>query len=126
MPDKIVVEFDGERMRSVEGFFAAFVKGLCFPEYFGWNWAAFEECITDLSGSPARAYLLIIRRAEMLLMDSAVDRAIFFKLIKDVAAQWANSFGLGEKWGGGEVPFNVVLLCADSARTQIEERLTCH
>ena len=29
--------------------FAFYSKALSFPDYFGWNWDAFDECITDLS-----------------------------------------------------------------------------
>ena len=29
--------------------FAFYSKALAFPDYFGWNWDAFDECITDLS-----------------------------------------------------------------------------
>lgn len=121
----IVVTLDGERMRSAEAFFAEFVREFRFPEYFGWNWAAFAECITELSGRPAPAYLLTIERADQLLVDSPTDREIFFRLIRDVTLHWANSFGLGPEWGGGEVPFNVALLCSDEARLQLEEDAGC-
>lgn len=118
-----VVKLDGGLMRTAEALFAEFVREFRFPEYFGWNWAAFAECITELSGYPARAYLLIIERADLVLVDGPADREIFFRLIKDVSSEWANSFGLGPEWGGGEVPFNVVLLCSDEARTRLEENV---
>jgi hypothetical protein len=117
----MVVELDGGRMRTAEALFAEFARELRFPEYFGWNWAAFAECITELSSCPAYAYLLVIERAELMLVDSPADRVIFFRLIKDVSSQWANSFGLGPEWNGGEVPFNVALLCSDDARMHLEE-----
>ncbi|MFV2104658.1 barstar family protein [Micromonospora sp. LOL_024] len=121
----VVVKLDGGLMRTVEALFAEFVRELRFPEYFGWNWAAFAECITELSGCPARAYLLVIERADLLLGDSPADREIFFRLIKDVSSEWANSFGLGPEWDGGEVPFNVALLCSDEARMQLEGNAGC-
>ncbi|MGC5033917.1 barstar family protein [Micromonospora sp. DT229] len=121
----VVVELDGGLMRTAKAFFAEFFREFRFPEYFGWNWAAFAECITELPGCPAHAYLLVIEQANLLLVDSPADREIFFRLIKDVSSEWANSFGLGPEWNGGEVPFNVALLCSDEARMQLEEDAGC-
>ena len=30
-----------------------------FPAYFGRNWDAFEECVTDLAWAPAPGYVLL-------------------------------------------------------------------
>lgn len=54
----------GDEMTTVDGLLAAFVRELRFPEYFGWNWAAFSECMRDLSWLPARAYKIVIQDAQ--------------------------------------------------------------
>ena len=36
-------------MRNREDVFAFYSSTLSFPDYFGWNWDAFDECIKDLS-----------------------------------------------------------------------------
>jgi hypothetical protein len=38
-------------------------KALAFPEWFGRNWDALEDCLTDLSWSPAAGYVLIFENA---------------------------------------------------------------
>lgn len=96
-------------MRTLEGLFREFVRGFKFPEYFGWNWPAFDECIRDLSWFPAKAYLVIIRHADELLAAEVSELATFRRLLEVAARYWAHAFALGPEWGGGEVPFNLAL-----------------
>jgi hypothetical protein len=37
---------DGRRMRTVDDLFQQYLREFRLPEYFGWNWAAFDECMT--------------------------------------------------------------------------------
>ena len=47
MPDKRgIVAPSG--MKNSDAVFAFYCTALSFPEYFGWNWDAFDECIHDL------------------------------------------------------------------------------
>lgn len=36
-------------IHNSDAVFAFYASTLSFPEYFGWNWDAFHDCITDLS-----------------------------------------------------------------------------
>jgi hypothetical protein len=38
-------------------------KALAFPEWFGQNWDALEDCLTDLSWNEAAGYVLIFENA---------------------------------------------------------------
>jgi hypothetical protein len=115
----LVIDFDGANMRSVDGVLGEFVREFQFPEYFGWNWAAFAECLGDLAWFPARAYLLLIRQPDLLLDESPADRETFFRIMNSVCSRWANSFALGVEFGGGEVPFNLGLMCSDSPKEDL-------
>lgn len=44
--------------------FAEFKRKLKFPSYFGRNWDAFEECLTDLEWLPGCGYVIVVRVAE--------------------------------------------------------------
>ncbi|WP_062050487.1 barstar family protein [Bacillus sp. JCM 19034] len=44
----VIKEIDGKKCSDVEGLFDEFAIKLQFPNYFGKNWAAFDECINDL------------------------------------------------------------------------------
>ena len=43
------VAVNGEPIKDKSAFLAAFAKALHFPNYFGHNWDAFEECLNDLA-----------------------------------------------------------------------------
>jgi RNAse (barnase) inhibitor barstar len=62
-----VIYLDGTRMTTVEALFREYVREFDLPEYFGRNWAAFSECMPDLSWIPAESYLTIIRDSALLL-----------------------------------------------------------
>ena len=41
-------------INSKDGFLAAVAQALGFPAWFGRNWDALEDCLTDMSWQPAR------------------------------------------------------------------------
>lgn len=49
--------------RSKEKLLAVLSQGLRFPNYFGWNWDALEECLQDLSWLPENAQIAIVHEA---------------------------------------------------------------
>ena len=46
----VVARLDGTRMTDADHAFYEFSDALLFPGYFGWNWAAFSDCLRDLTG----------------------------------------------------------------------------
>jgi hypothetical protein len=108
--DVLTLSLHGSRMTDLEGVYREFVRALEFPEYFGWNWPAFHECLTDLSWLPAERYLLVITDADLLLANDLSETPTFRRLMESAGRRWANAFALGPEWGGGEVPFNLVLV----------------
>ena len=55
---------DGTSVGDKVGFLNACADALCFPDYFGHNWDALEECLNDLAWlATARGYLLVWDRA---------------------------------------------------------------
>jgi hypothetical protein len=50
---------EGHVVTSKAAFLRMAGAGMSFPAYYGQNWDAFEECITDLSWVPAKGYVLI-------------------------------------------------------------------
>lgn len=72
---------DGSRMRTKESMLEELSRALRFPNYFGWNWDALEECLWDLSWLPGNDVVLIIRNASALLRAPSPDRRILFQTL---------------------------------------------
>ncbi|MFD2472978.1 barstar family protein [Amycolatopsis silviterrae] len=76
---------DAASCRTDQALFGVFAEELQFPGYFGHNWDAFNECLSDLvvlddgglgsafgdlPGVAARALVVVLLRAEELLAES--------------------------------------------------------
>ncbi|MEH2414393.1 MAG: barstar family protein [Nostoc sp.] len=48
-PGTKVFYLDGKKINSKETFLSKAAEAMQFPTYFGVNWDAFDECITDLT-----------------------------------------------------------------------------
>lgn len=59
---------------------------LQFPQWFGGNWDALEDCLTDLSWIDARGYVLVIEDAGALPTD---ERGVFIDVLEAAASFWA-------------------------------------
>ncbi|WP_417556076.1 barstar family protein [Microbacterium sp.] len=106
----------GRKMRELHSLFDEFSAALQFPYYFGENWAAFQECISDMEWlPPAAGYVLLITNAEEVLADgSELDLQIFWRTLQDAASTYALPVDDGESWDRGPVSFRVVLQMRDS------------
>ena len=62
-------------------------EALAFPEWFGGNWDALEDCLSDLSWSNAGGHVLLIEGAAALSDD---ERGIFIDILASAAAWWAD------------------------------------
>ena len=60
---------------------------LGFPRWFGGNWDALEDCLSDLSWSTAGGHVLLIEGAADISGD---ERGIFFDILASASAWWAD------------------------------------
>jgi RNAse (barnase) inhibitor barstar len=99
----------GRKCRTKSALFSEFARVLEFPSYFGKNWDAFEECLTDLEWLPAAGYLLIITDAEQVLNDDdQEDYKTFINILQETGKVWGT-----EHAGRPETPFHAVLAVAE-------------
>lgn len=61
-----IFEVDSNEISTKEQLLASIAEAMCFPDYFGGNWDALDECLRDMEWLPASGYLLIVRNAEDL------------------------------------------------------------
>jgi len=61
-------------------------EALVLPQWFGGNWDALEDCLSDLSWSKAAGHVLLFEGAADLPAD---ERGILIDVLASVAASWA-------------------------------------
>ena len=59
-PEFAVAVLDGAAAATRAGFFQELARALRFPDYFGHNWDAVYDCLTDLNWLPATGYVLVL------------------------------------------------------------------
>ncbi|MGX5655228.1 barstar family protein [Geodermatophilus nigrescens] len=108
----LVRVLDARRMETVAGVFDEFRSAFEFPDYFGRNWDALDECICDLEWLPASSYRIVIESASRLLDRGRAERSTFLNLMSDAGKAWASAHRGGRESPGRAIPFNTVLLGA--------------
>jgi len=78
----------GKHVGDKDAFFQEAAAVLNFPEYFGHNWDAFEDCLTDLSWQPAPGYLILCEHLESFSEQSRDDFETFLAISRDAASFW--------------------------------------
>lgn len=108
----VTVQVRGQKMRTVSALFDEFGAALQFPYYFGENWDAFDECLTDLDwlGYEVPGYVLVVTSADLALADApAVEWTQLLALLDKAGKEWATPVDDGEWWDRPGRPFHVVL-----------------
>jgi hypothetical protein len=105
----------GRKMRTVTGLFDEVAAAMQFPPYFGENWAAFDECLADLSLPPRpqlKGLVLVILEAQEVLADEdAAEFATFIHTLVGAHESYSRPVSLGEAWDRPPIPFHVVFGC---------------
>lgn len=65
--DVFVVEIDGDKARTLRGFYPRIAKNLLFPDYFGKNLDALFDCLCSLEVIGQQEIVLLIRNAQLFL-----------------------------------------------------------
>lgn len=112
-PQTVVCAVAGDRCRDAQSLFAEWSVALRFPDYFGHNWNALEECMNDLPDwLPAYRYVIVVKDADTLLSacPEAERRrlmAILLDILEKAAARYAEPI-VGE-WAREAVGFSVLM-----------------
>ncbi len=96
---------DGHKASSKEQFLQEAGRAMQFPDYYGMNWDAFDECVRDLSWLPAHGYIIFFDHFDHLAGrdPAAWDTA---RYILHLAI---------EEWRAESIPFYVLLRGSGSA-----------
>jgi len=83
-----VFYLDGREINSKKSFFVKAAEVMEFPDYFGHNWDAFDECITDLEWCPAQRYVLIYNKPNIFAEAHPIDWQIAYDTIQSAVEYW--------------------------------------
>ncbi|MDF2459138.1 MAG: putative Ribonuclease inhibitor Barstar (Modular protein) [Nitrospira sp.] len=101
----------GAKCRFTSELFSEFADAMDFPDYFGHNWDALEECLTDLEWLPGKGYVLLVTAAEQILAGDEEEFATFLEVLSDTGEAWAS--GQEGVEGKRAKPFHTVLAVSE-------------
>jgi RNAse (barnase) inhibitor barstar len=68
-----------------------FAEALKFPEWFGDNWDALADCLSDLSWWPAGGYVLLLDHVGDWRERAPADCDVVIDILNEVAEGWAQA-----------------------------------
>ena len=96
----------GHKMQRLSDLYDEIAAALQFPDYFGENWDAFEDCLTDLDWLPAAGYVLLVSRANEVLSEEPEKQfETFVSVLATACEEWARA--------ATPKPFHVLLQCEE-------------
>ena len=95
-----VLEGSVADIRTDEELFSVVASAMQFPDYFGHNWDALDECLSDMEWLPAEGYLLVLRDAAEGWSQSPYELGRF-------VTAWLEA---GEHWVEEQTPFHLVFV----------------
>ena len=106
----------GAKCQTTTGLLTECARALDFPDYFGHNWDALEECLADLEWLPAKGYILLITDAANVLPNDEEEYETFLEILRDA----------GEAWGSGQArmgarratPFHVLFSVSEREKAK--------
>lgn len=100
---------DGNRMTSFREFHDEIATVLHFPNYYGRNFNALSDMLTDLSWLEVKSFLCLVKNGERLLCtETILDIDAFTGLLNEVGKEWSKPIEIGEWWDRPAVPFHWV------------------
>jgi RNAse (barnase) inhibitor barstar len=121
-PDWAILRVRGHKSMDDAHFFDEASAALQFPYYFGENWNAFWECLTDLSWLLRPSFLIVVDRADLLLSHSDKGFATLMQIVGPANEHWRNQRGqFGSEFR--PVSFQVLLACSSGALPALASRI---
>jgi RNAse (barnase) inhibitor barstar len=68
---------------------ARIAEALRFPEWFGANWDALADCLSDLSWWPSAGYVLVLEHASQWRAQDRESFDIVLEILGETSARWA-------------------------------------
>lgn len=102
----------GRKMRTSAALFDEFAAALQFPSYFGENWNAFDECVSEIDWIPlGDGFVILVEDADQVLADADDDDTLDVLVGSFVLAfeTYGAPIAQGAWFDRPPVPFHVIL-----------------
>ncbi|ATE59041.1 barstar family protein [Thauera sinica] len=93
-PGAAVIAIELAGCRTKADLLARIASAMRFPDWFGHNWDALADCLTDLSWLPAPAYVLELRHFGDLRSAAPDAAGTLLEILAGAAAFWTDQ-GIG-------------------------------
>lgn len=118
----VVKQVEGSKCTTLDKLFTEFASAFEFPDYFGNNWAAFDECLNDLDWLPSESYLLLISDIDQVSITS--DNT--FKTLVETLVRSVSEWTEGRNYDGYPTlptPFHIVFQCSIEKENEVKSRI---
>ena len=89
LPEFQIINLDGQRCETKQQLFSEYARQFEFPDYFGENWDAFEECLSDLEWKPSKGYLTLLHHGERVLSKQEEEFTTFIAILQSIGEEWS-------------------------------------
>ena len=100
---------NGELIKNKQDILETFKQIFQFPDYFGYNWDALEECINDLNWLNSKAYLLILINPDKMQLTEE-DFQLLFSILLNSANNWKQGRYYNRDFITHPTPFHLLLI----------------
>lgn len=119
----LTLVLDACRMKSLDDFYNEVSSVLKMPDYFGRNFNALDECLTDLEWLPAEGYLIVIKHAEFLLCNEPLDTLeSLLSVFSDTGEEWSTDVAEGNPWDRKALAFHILLEVSENCVANVSKK----
>jgi RNAse (barnase) inhibitor barstar len=86
-----VYVLDSDRIVDSPSLFQEFATEFQFPEYFGHNWDALKDCLTELDGHEVDRYIITIDKLDRFIANDSSQWTNFLEVCKSVVEYWQDT-----------------------------------
>ncbi|PSB29039.1 barstar family protein [Stenomitos frigidus] len=79
---------DGKTITNKAGFLDAIADAMAFPRYFGQNWDALEDCLTDLDWLNGDRFILLYEEPEAFAQGEPSEWLVALDILRSAVDYW--------------------------------------
>jgi RNAse (barnase) inhibitor barstar len=101
---------NGLNMKTYNDLYDEFANVLKFPDYFGRNLNALDECINDLEWLNNNIIIIVVANSNFVLCeenDAGCETII--EIFENAGSEWSKPVESGEQWDRDALPFHAVI-----------------